>query len=659
MVFAEETNPSKISNSACADSLLSESATKVEFPKYEALPSSQNDVDHEREPMMIVVDIDPDSHPKAQEGAHFIPTYDMNLKNTDEHMQLPSPEEEDSVDHWSLVEIEDTATPWDELTNCGKVKRVSLWFLKPIFVVFFLYLFICSLDLMSTAFRLLGGKSAGEALAQNELLSNPICGLMLGIMVTVLVQSSSTSTSIIVSMVAAELLQVQPAIFIIMGANIGTSVTNTIVSLAQSGDRNEFRRAFGGATVHDMFNWLAVIILLPIEALTGYLYRLTSLIVNKFNIQSNEDANIELLKVLTKPFTKKIIQIDSKVLNKISTGELSAADTNLLKNWCEKTMVVVNSTLNGTQSNETLYKEVGTERCHYLFSNTNLSETAIGGILLFVSLVLLCGCLIALVKTLNSMLQGHVARVIKKTLNANLPGKLSWLTGYLAIIIGAVMTFIVQSSSVFTSAMTPLVGMGVIKLERMYPLTLGSNIGTTATGILAALASSSGKFESSLQIALCHLLFNISGILIWYPLPFMRKIPVKLAKGLGNTTAVYRWFAIVYLICMFFLLPGFVFALSLAGIVVFAIIGTIIITFILIILIINIMQKKCNNRLPNCLKTWNLLPLCMHSLEPIDRVITKLMSVFRNKCSKNSQKQEKHPKSESTYHLTNITITNV
>lgn len=61
----------------------------------------------------------------------------------------------------------------------------------------------------------------------------------------------------------------EPAIPIIMGANIGTSVTNTIVSLAQSSNRNEFRRAFAGATVHDMFNWLSVLILLPLEMASG------------------------------------------------------------------------------------------------------------------------------------------------------------------------------------------------------------------------------------------------------------------------------------------------------------------------------------------------------------------------------------------------------
>ena len=104
-------------------------------------------------------------------------------------------------------------------------------------------------------------------------------------------------------------LPVQPAIYIVMGANIGTSVTNTIVSMAQSGNRAEFRRAFGAATVHDMFNWLSVICLLPLEAASGYLYRITGLIVKSFNLETNEGAKIELLKVLTKPFSMKIIQV--------------------------------------------------------------------------------------------------------------------------------------------------------------------------------------------------------------------------------------------------------------------------------------------------------------------------------------------------------------
>ena len=74
------------------------------------------------------------------------------------------------------------------------------------------------------------------------------------------------------------------------------------------------------------------------------------------------------------------------------------------------------------------------------------------------------------------------------------------------------MTILVQSSSVFTSTLTPLVGLGIITVERVYPFTIGSNVGTTITGIMAALtAKSARELKNSLQIALCHTFFNIFG----------------------------------------------------------------------------------------------------------------------------------------------------
>jgi sodium-dependent phosphate cotransporter len=78
--------------------------------------------------------------------------------------------------------------------------------------------------------------------------------------------------------------------------------------------------------------------------------------------------------------------------------------------------------------------------------------------------------------------RGKIAVLIKKYINSDYEFPMSLFVGYIAIIIGCVMTILVQSSSIFTSALTPLAGIGVISLERIYPLTLGSNIGTTTTG---------------------------------------------------------------------------------------------------------------------------------------------------------------------------------
>lgn len=260
---------------------------------------------------------------------------------------------------------------------------------------------------------------------------------------------------------------------------------------------------------------------------------------------------------------------------------------------------------------------------HYLLANTGLPEGAVGAILLVVSLFMLCVCLIFMVKLLHSLMKGRMAGVIRRTINADFPGCFRHLTGYFAIGVGAVITFMVQSSSVFTSTVTPLVGMGVITLERVYPLTLGANIGTTATGMLAALASSGDSFDKGIQIALCHFFFNISGILLWYPIPHLRKVPLYLAKTLGNTTAKYRWFAILYILIMFFFLPGLVFGLSLISIWCLAAVGLPLVAVCVFVVIVNILQTKKPRLLPNKLQNWDFLPKWMHSLAPLDRMITK------------------------------------
>ena len=99
-----------------------------------------------------------------------------------------------------------------------------------------------------------------------------------------------------------------------MGANIGTSVTSTMVSLAQAGDRNEFRRAFAGAVVHDVFNCLSVLVFLPVEVVFHYLYHVTNQVIKVMNVTADSSANQDLLMTLTNPITNLVIQLDSHFL---------------------------------------------------------------------------------------------------------------------------------------------------------------------------------------------------------------------------------------------------------------------------------------------------------------------------------------------------------
>uniref|UniRef100_A0AAY4CCD0 Sodium-dependent phosphate transport protein 2B n=1 Tax=Denticeps clupeoides TaxID=299321 RepID=A0AAY4CCD0_9TELE len=545
-------------------------------------------------------------------------------------------EPEEPGDPWDLPELRDTGLKWSgerHLDTKGKCLRVLTGVLKLTVLLGFLYMFVCSLDILSSAFQLVGGKAAGDIFQDNVVLSNPVAGVVIGVLVTVLVQSSSTSSSIIVSMVSSGLLEVQSAVPIIMGANIGTSVTNTIVAMMQAGDRNEFRRAFGGATVHDFFNWLSVLVLLPLELITGVLYKLTKLLINSFNIQTGQDAP-DLLKVITEPLTKNIIELDSSVIADIAVGDPAARNKSLIKRWCKtKTITsLVNVTVpepenctvgipcweegNLTWTQKNVSEKINLQKCSHLFANSDLPDLAVGLILLALSLVILCTCLILIVKLLNSMLKGQVAVVIKKVLNTDFPFPFGWVTGYIAILVGAGMTFIVQSSSVFTSAITPLVGIGVISIERAYPLTLGSNIGTTTTAILAAMASPGETLANSLQISLCHFFFNIFGILLWYPIPFTR----------------YRWFAAVYLVLCFFLFPVTVLGLSIAGWQVLVGVGVPIVVLLIVVIVVNIMQSHCPHALPRVLRNWDFLPRPLHSLAPWDRVVTSAMTFCRTRC---------------------------
>ena len=126
--------------------------------------------------------------------------------------------------------------------------------------------------------------------------------------------------------------------------------------------------------------------------------------------------------------------------------------------------------------------------------------------------------------------------------------------------------------------------------------------------------------EDTLQVALCHLFFNITGIAIFYPLPFFRP-PIPAAKFLGNTTAKYRWFAIVYLFGMFFLFPLAVFALSLPGWYVMAIVFIPVVLLLIVVGIIKCIQAKKPSCLPAKLRSWKFLPRPLRSLQPYDSVM--------------------------------------
>merc|ERR1712037_1036422 len=117
---------------------------------------------------------------------------------------------------------------------------------------------------------------------------------------------------------------------------------------------------------------------------------------------------------------------------------------------------------------------------------------------------------------------------------------------------GMLMTILVQSSSVVTSALTPLVALQIISVEDMLPLTLGANLGTTCTAFLASMVS---EKRDAIQIALCHFFFNLFGILVWFPAPCLRRVPLRMAGLLGDRSMWYRWFGTFYILLCFVVAP--------------------------------------------------------------------------------------------------------
>ncbi len=349
-----------------------------------------------------------------------------------------------------------------------------------------LLLFFVSIELMGSSFKLMG---EGVAETLLRMTSNPFVGLFVGIMATSFTQSSSTVTSMTVAIVAgggfgtfAE--AIPRAVPIIMGSNIGTSVTSTIVSFGSVTRKEEFRRAMAGATVHDFFNLLAVAVLFPLELLFQVVSRsaaaLTDLVAGVGGTQL-----FSPLQVVTDPIVSGVIE---------------------------------------------------------LVDARGLVVLALGLVLLFLSLRYL-------VKLLRALILGRAEQLLHRYI---------FNRAIVSMAFGALITMLVQSSSITTSLIVPLVGAGILTVPQVFPFVLGANIGTTVTAIIAALLLAGGGTAAgiaALTVAFAHLFFNIYGILIFYPIRALRRIPIWMAERLGDLGVKNRLYAIAYVGVVFFLIP--------------------------------------------------------------------------------------------------------
>jgi len=355
--------------------------------------------------------------------------------------------------------------------------------LRSAIVVGLIYIFLVGVSSLEAGIKIMGEDTQEKLFSA---ASNPIAALCIGILGTVLVQSSSASTSVIVGLVASGALGVDDAVPMVMGANIGTTVTNTLVSLGHIRQSNEFRRAFAAATVHDFFNVIAVALLLPLELL---------------------------------------FQVVSRPAEWMSEKLVGSAGTE----WKSPVKVWVKKPVSGLAD---LWEWVGT--------SGNLQ----GVLMVLTGLVIILGALTLITKNMRAL----VADRVERSLNA----LLSKGGGAVALLLGLVITIAVQSSSITTSILIPLAGAGVIQLRNAYPVTLGANVGTTITALLASLAASS---PASLTVALAHTTFNVAAIVLLYVLPFARDLPIRGAELLAGIAVERRTYAVLYVAVAFIVLP--------------------------------------------------------------------------------------------------------
>jgi len=351
-------------------------------------------------------------------------------------------------------------------------------FVKTAGIISSLYLFLVGIAGMSSAIKRMGSEFAETVLTTT---SDPFIALFIGIFATVLFQSSSTTTSLIVGMVSSGSLTIASSIPMIMGANIGTTVTNTIVSVGHINKGTEFKRAFAASTVHDFFNIMAVAIVFPIEMIFHPLQKTSEWFALKM---FGKIENIEVLQA--KSPIKLAVKSGSKFIQKF------------------------------TFDNDIFY--------------------------LILSVFITFLMLYSIVKLLKSLVLKKIEGFFDQYI---------FNTALKAMLFGVIITIMVQSSSITTSLVVPLAGAGVLTLRQIFPFTLGANIGTTVTALLAAITGT----VSALVAAFSHLLFNIAGIVIIYCIPVLRNIPLKCAEIISEQAVTKKYLPLLYLFFIFVLVP--------------------------------------------------------------------------------------------------------
>jgi solute carrier family 34 (sodium-dependent phosphate cotransporter) len=337
-----------------------------------------------------------------------------------------------------------------------------------------LLLFIFAIDLLTVA---MGSINSGVALEILQATKNPFISLFIGLLVTALIQSSSTVTASVVAIVASGNLTLQQAVPIVLGANIGTTLTSTLVSFSYIMDKKSFRRALSAGISHDIFNILSVVILFPMEIYFGFLSGIAGKIAGVFASDNAFEGPIVYNRMFTRSMTDWIVD------------------------------------------------------------QINIP---------FVTMILSVFLVFFAIKVLSTAMYRSFVKDSFEDIN-----KIIFQKTGLAFFYGIFFTAAVQSSTVTTSLVVPLVANKKVTLTKAFPFIVGANIGTTITAVIASIY----KPEAAIALAIVHILFNSFGAMIFIPFPEVRRIPVWIANYMGKTSVRNRIVGFAYILLMFFIIP--------------------------------------------------------------------------------------------------------
>ncbi|MBV6646309.1 MAG: Na/Pi symporter [Cyclobacteriaceae bacterium] len=360
------------------------------------------------------------------------------------------------------------------LTKVSMSERRTLFLLlgKILAVVL---IFVFAIDLIDISLRSLGKETAESFI---QATTNPFIGLFMGLMITAMIQSSSTTTSIVVALVATNTISHTTAVPIIMGANVGTTITTCITSLAFIDKKKKFRRALSVGLAHNIMNLILLVVLFPLEYYLGILSGFSEAIVSLFPIEASS----------------------------VMPGQTSFAPS---------TSIVE-------------------QLIHWINNDT---------LVLLGAFILLLISIKTLANYANNFFLISANRQALKTRHVGDKRK--------SLLVGLVLTSIVQSSSVTTSLAVPLVATGKISLKKAFPYLIGANIGTTITAFIATLFQS----EAALAIATVHLLFNAIMVLLFFPFNMVRAKIVNFSKSFSTRIEENRVIGFLYILFTFFIIP--------------------------------------------------------------------------------------------------------